>query len=152
MFDTIIGYEVFDAGSNPNYTRSWGYAVEPTEHTGILATYKINDEWSVSAGIANTLMAGINAARRITNADYNACTRDWNKTYMGSITYTAPSSWGWAAGSSIYAGAVYGFDGGSFDNGTMRAPLASAEWQSVQRICWRDVEHAVETIDNGYRI
>ena len=60
VFDTIIGYEVFDAGSNPNYTRSYGYAVEPTEHTGILATYKINDEFSVSAGIANTLMAGIN--------------------------------------------------------------------------------------------
>jgi len=32
---------------------------------------------------------------------------------MGSLTYTAPSSWGWAAGSSMYAGVVYGFNGGS---------------------------------------
>jgi len=24
VFDSPIGYEVFDAGSNPNYTRSWG--------------------------------------------------------------------------------------------------------------------------------
>ena len=61
VFDSPIGYEVFDAGSNPNYTRSWGYAIEPTELTGILGTYKINDEWSVSAGIANVLSAGINA-------------------------------------------------------------------------------------------
>jgi len=30
VFDTIIGYETFDAGSNPNYTRSWGNTVEPT--------------------------------------------------------------------------------------------------------------------------
>jgi hypothetical protein len=36
---------------------------------------------------------------------------DWHKTYMGSVTYTAPMSWGWAAGSSLYAGIVYGFGG-----------------------------------------
>ncbi len=112
VFDSPLGYEVFDAGSNPNYTRSWGYAVEPTELTGVLATYKINDEWSVSAGIANTLMAGINQRAYDYKYDYNYVTRDWNKAYIGSITYTAPSSWGWAAGSSLYAGVIYGFNGG----------------------------------------
>jgi hypothetical protein len=108
VFDSPLGYEVFDAGSNPNYTRSYGYAVEPTEFTGFLATYKINDEFSISGGIANTILAGIN--RR---AFDNTGTQDWNKTYMGSMTYTAPSSWGWAAGSSMYAGVAYGFNGGS---------------------------------------
>ena len=43
VFNTPIGYESFDAGSNPNYTRSWGFAVEPTEHTGILASYQFNE-------------------------------------------------------------------------------------------------------------
>jgi hypothetical protein len=110
VFDSIIGYEVFDAGSNPNYTRSWGYAIEPTEMTGVLATYKITDEWSVSAGIANTLMAGINTRAQQYGPDYNNYrSNDWNKTFMGSVTFTAPSSWGWAAGSSFYAGIVYGF-------------------------------------------
>ncbi len=109
VFDTIIGYEVTDAGSNPNYTRSWGYAVEPTEHTGILGTYKINDEWSVSAGIANTLEAGINA-RAESYKSGNLQAYDWNKTFMGAVTFTAPSNWGWAAGSSFYAGIVYGFN------------------------------------------
>ena len=117
VFDTIIGYEVFDSGSDPNYTRSYGFTVEPTEHTGILGTYKINDEWSVSAGIANTLEAGINQRSWDYQFDDRPVTRDWNKTYMGALTYTAPSSWGWAAGSSFYAGIVYGFNGGSFDNG-----------------------------------
>src|SRR6185503_9886824 len=30
VWDTIIGYEGFDAGNNPNYTRSYGFAIEPT--------------------------------------------------------------------------------------------------------------------------
>jgi hypothetical protein len=114
VFDTIIGYEVTDAGSNPNYTRSIGYSVEPTEHTGILGTYKINDEWSVSAGVANTLSAGINTRAYSEYTSYGGSQRaPWHKTAMAAVTFSAPSSWGWAAGSSIYAGAVYGFNGSS---------------------------------------
>ena len=108
VFDTVIGYEVTDAANNPNYTRSWGYSVEPTEHTGVLASYKINDQFSISAGVANTLAAGINT--RANDYPYNGADT-WHKTLMGSVTYTAPSSWGWAAGSSIYAGVVWGFNG-----------------------------------------
>jgi hypothetical protein len=117
VFDTVIGYEVTDAGSNPNYTRSWGYAIEPTEHTGILGSYKINDEWSVSAGVANTLSAGINTRAFNYPYDYgNNYSEDWHKTLMGSVTFTAPSSWGWAAGSSFYGGIVYGFNGADGGN------------------------------------
>ncbi len=110
VFDSPLGYEVFDAGSNPNYTRSWGYAIEPTELTGVLASYKINDEWSVSAGIANTLEAEINARAWYYNSGEDP-SKDWNKAFLGSVSFNAPSSWGWAAGSSIYAGIVYGFNG-----------------------------------------
>jgi hypothetical protein len=110
VFDTIIGYEVTDAGSDPNYTRSWGYAIEPTEHTGVLATYKINDQFTVSAGVANTLISGINNRDTELPGGINSY---WHKTWMGSVTYTAPTSWGWAAGSSLYAGVVYGFGGNS---------------------------------------
>ena len=116
VFDTIIGYEVFDAGSNPNYTRSWGYWLEPTENTGILGTYKINDQWSVSAGVANTLQAGINA-RNNSSPNGIGVGSFWHKTFEGAVTYTAPSSWGWAAGSSMYAGVVYGFSNGSYYGG-----------------------------------
>ena len=112
VFDTVIGYEVTDAGSNPNYTRSWGYAVEPTEHTGILATYKISDMFTMSAGIANTLTAGINNRNNYHNGG-NGSSYFGSKTFMGSVTITAPSSWGWAAGSTLYAGMVYGFGGNS---------------------------------------
>ena len=53
VWDTIIGYESTSDPLNPNYTRSYGYTIEPTTHTGILATYKINDMVTVSAGIAD---------------------------------------------------------------------------------------------------
>ncbi|HAO80275.1 MAG TPA: hypothetical protein DCQ92_15160 [Verrucomicrobia subdivision 3 bacterium] len=113
VFDTIIGYETFDAGSNPNYTRSWGNAVEPTEHTGVLATYKVCDMFTVSAGIANTLTAGINNRNNYHNGG-NGSSYFGSKTFMGLATITAPSNCGWAAGSTLYAGMVYGFGGNSF--------------------------------------
>jgi len=107
VFNTVIGYEAFDPASNPNYTRSWGWAVEPTEHTGVLASYKVNDEFSFNAGVANTLSTGINTRNNYNNSNGSA----WHKTVMGSVTFNAPSNWGWASGSAFYLGDVYGFNG-----------------------------------------
>jgi hypothetical protein len=120
-FDTIIGYEVFEAGNNPNFTRSWAYAVEPTEHTGILAAYRVNDMLSLSAGVANTLSAGINNRNTDSGNGYESF---WCKTWMGSIALTAPQSWGWAAGSSLYGGIVSGFNGrnGASSTGVVGTP------------------------------
>jgi len=101
-FDTIIGYEVFNAGSNPNYTRSWGYTIEPTEHTGVLGSYQINKIVGVSAGIANTWSAGINA---------RSARSESKKSYMGAVTLTAPDDMGFLAGSALYLGIVDGFSG-----------------------------------------
>jgi hypothetical protein len=100
VFDTIIGYESFDAGNNPNFTRSYGYAIEPTQHTGLLGTYRINDNVSVSAGLANTLTAGINARdRELTDGQ-----SEWRKTWMASVSITAPDSAGALSGSTLYLG------------------------------------------------
>ena len=52
-FDTIVGYESLNDPSNPNYTRSYAYQIEPTTHTGILGTYKVSDMVTVQAGVAN---------------------------------------------------------------------------------------------------
>jgi len=60
VFDSPLGYEVFDSGSNPNYTHSYGYAIEPTELTGLQASYKVCDALSLNAGSADTSAAGIN--------------------------------------------------------------------------------------------
>jgi hypothetical protein len=104
-FDTIIGYEVFNAGSNPNYTRSWGYTIEPTENTGILATYQFNKNIGATVGIANTHAAGINGRSGRVDKDAEA-----SKAYMASVTLTAPDSWGALAGSGLYFGVVDGWN------------------------------------------
>jgi hypothetical protein len=104
VFDTVVGYEVFHNGGNPNYTRSYGWNVEPTQHTGVLASYAFNDIFSATAGVANTQYAEINSRAHPARAEDN-------KTYMGSIALTAPESLGFMEGSTLYAGIVSGFNG-----------------------------------------
>lgn len=102
VFDSIIGYESHDNGSNPNYTRSYGTTIEPHTHTGLLATYQVMDSLGLAAGIANTLIPPINS--RSTRAESH-------KTYMVSAAFTIPEEMGFLAGSSVYAGFVEGFGG-----------------------------------------
>lgn len=110
VFDTIIGYESFNAGSNPNYTRSYGYTMEPTQHTGVLASYQFSKEFGIAAGIANTYNSIIN--NRAFGGVYGVGRPEYYKTYMGAITLSAPDSWGALAGSTLYVGVVNGFDTG----------------------------------------
>ncbi len=100
-WDTIIGYEVFESGNNPNYSRSYGYALEPTEHTGILATYTLNEIVSFAAGVANTWSAGIN----------NRLGAESQKTYMASVSLTCPDTTSIFGGSTLYLGFVNGLSG-----------------------------------------
>lgn len=60
VFDSIIGYESVEGPLNPNYTRSYGNSIEPTTHTGVLATYRFNDLISASLGVADTVSPTIN--------------------------------------------------------------------------------------------
>lgn len=104
-FDTVIGYEVFDAGNNPNYTRSYGFGIEPTTHTGVLASYQVSSAVSVSAGIGNTIGPVINQKANPPKAESY-------KTYMGAVAVTAPEDWGFISGSTVYAGFVNGYNNG----------------------------------------
>ncbi len=105
-FDTVIGYEVFDAGNNPNYTRSYGFTLEPTTHTGVLASYQVSKAVSFSAGIGNTVGPVI-------NEKVNSPKAESYKTYMASVAVTAPDDWGFLSGSTLYAGLVNGYNTGA---------------------------------------
>jgi hypothetical protein len=111
VFDTIIGYEVANGPFNPNYTRSYGWSIEPTQHTGVLMSYQFSDVISASAGVANTLTPGINARGNFIGAGTVGTKAESQKTWMGSVALTAPESMGWFSGSTLYAGVVYGFAG-----------------------------------------
>jgi hypothetical protein len=102
VFDTIIGYESTDAPNNPNYTRSIAFTVEPTQHTGLLASYRFNDVLAISAGIANTPNAVINGRGP------GGVANQTRKTYLAAITLTAPDSLGFLEGGTLTAGIVEG--------------------------------------------
>jgi hypothetical protein len=106
VWDTIIGYETFDSGSNPNYTRSYGYSIEPTTHTGLLASYQVSSVLSLAAGIANTFGPTINGRANPPKAESS-------KTYMASIALTAPDSFGFAKGATLYGCFINGFNSGA---------------------------------------
>jgi len=110
VWDTIIGYESTDSGNNPNYTRSYGYTVEPTTHTGLLLTYQLLDTLGFSAGIANTMGPRINLrAHNDVNGDGHGDKAESHKTYMASLAFTVPESAGFLAGSTVYTGVIEGF-------------------------------------------
>ena len=111
VWDTIIGYEVFDPVSNPNFTRSYGYTIEPTTHTGVQATYQWCEYFSTTLGIANTFGPAINQRAFPTRAESY-------KTYMASMTVTAPTNWGFLAGSTLSGCVINGFNSGSPSTGT----------------------------------
>jgi hypothetical protein len=111
VFDTMIGYEVFESGNNPNFSRSYGFSLEPTHHTGVLASYHLTDWLSIAGGVANTSHGPINGR----NAEAESA-----KTYLGSVVITMPDATGPLAGSVLYAGVVDGstFPGWGLSDGT----------------------------------
>jgi len=104
QWDNIIGYESTDSYKNPNFTRSYGYTIEPTEHVGVLASYKFSDCFTAQVGVANELTAGFN--RNVSGGGFT--TIESKKAIVSLISLTAPDSWGSLKGSGLYAGVDYG--------------------------------------------
>jgi len=144
-WDNIIGYESTDSYKNPNWTRSYGYTLEPTEHTGVLASYKANDMISLSVGAANTVTTGaINA--KTTRAESK-------KALVSLITLTAPESMGAVAGSALYAGLDYGPGAITSDRthvyvgATIKTPAKGLSLGAA----WDSINHCdVAGVDTGY--
>jgi len=117
VWDTIIGYEVFDSGSNPNYSRSFGYILEPTTYTGVLGSYKFCDAFSLSVGVANNAAGprfGPGFPVNVSTAPANRSAVESRKTYLASATLTAPESWGSLKGAALYGGVIKHASTGGF--------------------------------------
>jgi hypothetical protein len=97
-FDNLLGYESSDAMNDPNWTRSYAYTFEPTEHTGLLASYKFAEWISAQAGIVDEV-----STVGSVNARYES-----RRGFISLLTLTAPESWGFLKGSALYAGLDYG--------------------------------------------
>jgi len=132
VFDTIIGYEVFENCNNPNFTHSYGYTIEPTTHTGLLMSYQFADWISASFGIANTVGPLINGRAHLNGTTSLPATGEGPhdeayKSYMGTVTLTAPESAGAMAGATLTAGAIGGFNASSAST-TAPTPGDQTSW------------------------
>ncbi|MGC8887188.1 MAG: outer membrane beta-barrel protein [Verrucomicrobiia bacterium] len=128
VYDNPLRYESFESYKNPNYSRSYGYVLEPNAFTGVNVSYKFTDWFCMFGGIADSPSNLINA--RGSRAGF---VPENEKTYYGGITLTATSDLGFLEGSSLTAGAYDGLPAGGaatqrdvtgiFVGGTMNTPL-----------------------------
>lgn len=133
VWDTLIGYEVFESINNPNVTRSYGYTMEPTTHTGIQATYQVCETVSVSGGIANTFGATINGRAFMGPANTGpggtittqGPQSESYKTYLGAMTFTAPTNSGFLSGSTVTACIINGYNAAVTQSGANGADQTS---------------------------
>jgi hypothetical protein len=100
VWDTIVGYESSSDLLNPNYTRSYGYTIEPKTHTGVLAAYKVNDMVTVQAGIADSSNVGTGTV------GVNPVSFESQKACLGDIQFSAPESAGWMKGATLTVGVI----------------------------------------------
>ena len=159
-FYTIIGYEVVPAIGNFFYTHAYTMQYgEPFTHTGILDTWKVNDQMTVYAGITNgwdNFSDPINVLG-IANPGYPAANS--NAAFLGGVTFknsdetqalTVTTSSGNEAGdfvnlignrsliSTVYTNEIndkitYVFqndNGWQFNAGALAVPLASGRGQA----------------------
>jgi hypothetical protein len=122
-FAEVLGYEVYETANNPNYTRSYGYEIEPTSWTGLMLAYQFSSVISANGGIVNTWSPNLNSRA-------NPPMAESYKAYFGSFTLTAPSDMGFLAGSTLSGGIVNGFDTGTatpktsyYVGGTFKTPV-----------------------------
>jgi hypothetical protein len=116
QWDNIIGFEGTDSYANLNWTRSYGYSIEPTEHVGVLAEYVFSPSVDLKLGVANDLSTVFrNASGGSILGSGNPKTIESKKAIVSLLSLTAPDSWGSLKGSALYAGLDYG-PGNSCEN------------------------------------
>jgi len=97
QFGTVVGAETYNYNENAFHGRSFGFALEPTHHTGVLAGYQLTDSVAIQVGAVNDS----------TTAATNNSTTSSTGTLL-SISYTLPDSLGPLGGTQLYAARIDG--------------------------------------------
>jgi hypothetical protein len=116
VFDGVTGYEGNTLSANPNYSRSYGWQVNPATFTGIIGSYQIIDAIGVQAGYVNR---DFGTTFSQSDAKLQA------HSYILTATFTAPESFGFLKGSALNLQTVQGFDNESTDNYSASLTLAT---------------------------
>ena len=113
--------------------------VEPTHHTGILASYQASDDLSLKIGVAN------DTTSPNTNADEASGT-----AYLLSVGYTLPESLGFLGGTSLTYARVdgAGADGNEQDNHYIGASVPLGVEGLSYNLAWDIVENDTSADSN----
>jgi hypothetical protein len=144
-YDNLIGYESTDAYKDDNFTRSYAWSVEPTEHTGVVGEYKFCDAALLDVGVANTVTTGLINAK--------SPRAESKKAIVSLLTLTAPTNWGSFGGSTLALGLDYGpgavtedrthFYAGATVNTPLKALTVGAAYDSMNHC-------DIAGVDTGY--
>ena len=141
-FTTVVGAETYNYNDNAFYSRSFGFAVEPTHHTGVLASYQVSDDVSVRFGVANDT----------TDNAENSGTEDGGTAYLASVEYPLPDSLGPLGGATFYYGSVFaaGVAGNEVDFHyfSLDLPVPGVEGLSY-KLAWDIVERDGTTVGDN---
>jgi len=139
QFTTNVGAETSNYNENAFFTRSHGFAVEPTHHTGILASYQINDDTGVSVGFVN------DTTSNAVNADSGGT------AYLVTLNYTLPESTGFLGGTELTYARVdgAGADGAEQDNSYLGASIPLPIEGVTYSVAWDIRENASTTADDN---
>jgi len=84
-FDTLVGYEVIDAPSNPFFSHSYIFAEEPFTQTGLIATYNLTDpNGPTPLTVTGGMSRGWDQATEDTNGDVDI---------MGQLKYVVTNKY-----------------------------------------------------------
>jgi hypothetical protein len=116
-FVTPLGYEVVERPSNPDITYGDLYAdMIPADHTGVLASYKVNDIIDVKAGVVD----GWNTATGTTSTALGNAAGTDGVGLLGTLNVTAPGG-----NANIQQGVYVGFNPASEGTATAQAALTN---------------------------
>ena len=133
VFDKVIGYESTDRNQNPFHSHSWGYTIEPRQHTGFLFDYGLTENLLVSFGVANTTSSKINGLSD----------NDNRFTLIGAIDYLIPDSIWVVGGSALTLGTVRGRP---WDRGLEGNPVVQEEYYYLGI---KDIKTPIEKLTAG---
>ena len=141
QFTTNVGAETSNVNENAFYTRSHGFAVEPTHHTGILASYQLSDDAGISVGFVN------DTTSNAVNADSGGT------AYLLTLNYTMPESAGVLGGTELTYARIDGANTGTGTNETDSQYIGASIPLPIEgvsySIAWDIRENAGTTADDN---
>jgi len=94
-FVTPLGIETINPTTNLFYSHSWIFNALPFTQTGIIGTYKINDQWTVSAGVTR--------GWDMTFEDNGICAIDGVGSIMWQVSPAIKATLNWNVGPQNFA-------------------------------------------------